>query len=71
MIAGEPAAGRCPSGWSRGPGFAPFQPFTALRLERATGMDAEFWLGLQTDRDLWHELQSPCAIPPPHAARHR
>ena len=32
---------------------------TALRLERATGMDAEFWLGLQTDWDLWHELHSP------------
>ena len=34
-------------------------PNTALRLERATGMDAAFWLGLQTDWDLWHELHSP------------
>ncbi len=32
---------------------------TALRLEKATGMDADFWLGLQTDWDLWHELRSP------------
>ncbi len=32
---------------------------TALRLEQATGMDAGFWLGLQTDWDLWHELHSP------------
>lgn len=31
-------------------------PNTALRLERATGMDAGFWLGLQT---VWHELHSP------------
>ena len=36
-------------------------PNTALRLERATGMDAEFWLGLQSDWDLWHELRSPGA----------
>ena len=34
-------------------------PNTALRLEQATGMDAGFWLGLQTDWDLWHELHSP------------
>ncbi len=34
-------------------------PNTALRLEKATGMDADFWLGLQVDWDLWHELQSP------------
>lgn len=33
-------------------------PNTALRLEHATGMDAGFWLGLQTDWDLWHELRS-------------
>ena len=31
---------------------------TALGLERATGMDADFWLGLQVDWDLWHELRS-------------
>ena len=34
-------------------------PNTALRLEKATGMDADFWMGLQADWDLWHELQSP------------
>ncbi len=34
---------------------------TALRLQHATGMDAEFWLGLQIDWDLWHELHSPAA----------
>jgi addiction module HigA family antidote len=33
-------------------------PDTALRLERATGMDADFWLGLQTRWDLWHALRS-------------
>lgn len=33
-------------------------PNTALRLERATGMDADFWLGLQSDWDLWQELHS-------------
>lgn len=31
---------------------------TALRLARVTGMSAEFWLGLQLDWDLWHELRS-------------
>ena len=34
-------------------------PNTALRLERATAMDADFWLGLQSDWDLWQELHSP------------
>lgn len=34
-------------------------PDTALRLERATGMDADFWLDLQTRWDLWHALHSP------------
>ena len=49
-------------------------PNTALRLERATGMTADFWLGLQTDWDLWHELRSPAARdisaiePLPHVA---
>ncbi|MDA0798084.1 MAG: HigA family addiction module antitoxin [Chloroflexi bacterium] len=49
-------------------------PNTALRLERATGMTADFWLGLQTDWDLWHELHSPAAHeisaikPLPHVA---
>lgn len=36
-------------------------PDTALRLERATGMDAGFWLDLQTRWDLWHALRSPAA----------
>jgi antitoxin HigA-1 len=31
---------------------------TALRLERMLGMPAKFWLGLQTDWDLWHALRS-------------
>lgn len=31
---------------------------TALRLERVTGMSAEFWLGLQQGWDLWHALRS-------------
>ena len=34
---------------------------TALRLERATGMGAGFWLNLQRDWDLWHTLHSPAA----------
>jgi addiction module HigA family antidote len=33
-------------------------PDTALRLEKATGMDADFWLGLQTDWDIWHAQHS-------------
>lgn len=36
-------------------------PDTALRLERATGMSAGFWLNLQRDWDLWHTLHSPAA----------
>jgi addiction module HigA family antidote len=36
-------------------------PDTALRLERVTGMRAEFWLGLQQDWDLWHALRSDSA----------
>lgn len=36
-------------------------PDTALRLERALGMPASFWIGLQQDRDLWHALHSPAA----------
>ncbi len=31
---------------------------TALRLARVTGMRAEFWLGLQTDWDLWHAMRA-------------
>lgn len=30
---------------------------TALRLEALTGMRAGFWMGLQADYDLWHELR--------------
>ena len=31
---------------------------TALLLEALTGMEAEFWLALQSKWDLWHALQS-------------
>jgi antitoxin HigA-1 len=27
---------------------------TAVRLSRVLGMSAEFWIGLQTDFELWH-----------------
>lgn len=42
---------------------------TALRLQRMFEMDADFWLNLQRDWDLWHALRSPLAaeleaIPP-------
>lgn len=33
-------------------------PDTALRLAQVTGMSADFWLGLQSDWDLWHALWS-------------
>jgi antitoxin HigA-1 len=33
-------------------------PNTALRLERLFGASAAFWLGMQQDHDLWHELHS-------------
>jgi len=33
-------------------------PDTALRLARVLGMPADFWLGLQTDWDLWHAMRS-------------
>lgn len=36
-------------------------PDTALRLERATGLDADVWLDLQTRWDLWHAMQSEAA----------
>lgn len=32
-------------------------PDTALRLERVLGMPADFWLGLQTDWELWHAIR--------------
>lgn len=31
---------------------------TALRLARVLGMSADFWLGLQSDWDLWHAMRS-------------
>ena len=31
-------------------------PDTALRLAQVLGMSADFWLGLQTDWDLWHAM---------------
>ncbi|NCO42162.1 MAG: addiction module antidote protein, HigA family [Armatimonadetes bacterium CG_4_10_14_3_um_filter_66_18] len=36
-------------------------PDTALRLERAFGMEAQFWLNLQQTWDLYHALHSPAA----------
>lgn len=32
-------------------------PDTALRLARVVGMSADFWLGLQSDWDLWQAMQ--------------
>ncbi len=36
-------------------------PDTALRFAQATGMPADFWLGLQQDWDLWHAMRAPAA----------
>jgi addiction module HigA family antidote len=36
-------------------------PDTALRLARVLGMPADFWLGLQSDWDLWHAMRSESA----------
>lgn len=36
-------------------------PDTALRLAKVLGMPADFWLGLQTDWDLWHAMRSESA----------
>ncbi len=33
-------------------------PDTALRLARVLGMPADFWLGLQSDWDLWRAVHS-------------
>lgn len=33
-------------------------PDTALRLAQLLGMPADFWLGLQSDWDLWHAMRS-------------
>jgi len=37
-------------------------PDTALRLARVLGMPADFWLGLQSDWDLWHAMHSDKAM---------
>ena len=37
-------------------------PDTGLRLARVLGMPADFWLGLQQDRNLWHAMRSDKAI---------
>ncbi len=34
-------------------------PDTALRLERALGKPAYWWLGLQQDYDLWRTMHDP------------
>lgn len=34
-------------------------PDTALRLEKALGMSAQFWLNLQLAWDLYHAMHSP------------
>ncbi|MDQ3389346.1 MAG: HigA family addiction module antitoxin [Gemmatimonadota bacterium] len=36
-------------------------PDTAMRLEKATRMDADFWLGLQMRWDLWQALRTDAA----------
>lgn len=36
-------------------------PDTAMRLERALGMEAQFWLNLQTIVDLYDAQRSPAA----------
>jgi addiction module HigA family antidote len=36
-------------------------PDTAMRFERALGMSAQFWLNLQTVRDLYQAQRSPAA----------
>lgn len=36
-------------------------PDTALRLERATGMEASFWIGLQSSWDLYQTMHSEAA----------
>ena len=37
----------------------PVTPDTALRLEQVLGMPADFWLGLQSDWDIWHAMRGP------------
>jgi addiction module HigA family antidote len=36
-------------------------PDTALRLARVVGMSADFWLGLQSDWELWHAMRCTSA----------
>jgi addiction module HigA family antidote len=36
-------------------------PDTVLRLERLLGMEAAFWLNLQTGWDLYHAMRAPTA----------
>ena len=36
-------------------------PDTALRLEQVFGMDAQFWINLQVNWDLYHARHSPKA----------
>jgi addiction module HigA family antidote len=36
-------------------------PHTALRLATVLGMSADFWLGLQSDWDLWHAMRGESA----------
>lgn len=36
-------------------------PDSALRLARVLGMSADFWLGLQSDWDLWHAMRGESA----------
>ena len=48
-------------------------PTTALRLKRLFSASAAFWLGMQQNHALWHELHSPVAaevekIEPMHQA---
>jgi addiction module HigA family antidote len=38
-------------------GRAPITPGIALRLARVLGQTPEYWLQLQTDRDLFHERE--------------
>lgn len=50
-------------------GHRAITPDTALRLERALGTSADFWLNLQLAWDLWHAKHSTAArtinrIPP-------
>ena len=45
-------------------------PDTALRLEQAFGMDAQFWLNLQLAWDLYHARHSPSASDIARIKRH-